>query len=168
MFLGITASLSILNCVGALVNSPPVISVSCYHVYYNNPQNTHLCGRILYILLRFSVSSDLYKLLGFYCVGVMDMQVQCAVVTLVISNCLKKLSCPLVSVCIEAGKPVSRNGCRRFCIWIRRCISWVDVYMSGDPCSNRFFVTTITLQSLSLCCIVLEACQVMGRDGNVR
>ena len=130
-----------------------------------NPQNTHLCGRLLYILSRCCVSSDL---LGFYCVGVMDMQVQCAVVTLVISNCLKKLSCSLVSVCIEAGKPVSRNGCRRICIWIRRCISWVDVYMSGDLCSNHLLVTNITLQSRSLCCLVLEAYQVMGRDTIVR
>ena len=90
---------------GANVHTPAVISVFCYHVSYNILQNTHLCGRILYILLRFSVSSDLYKLLGFYCVGVMDIQVQCAVVTLVISNCLKKLSCPSVYFVLQ---PVSR------------------------------------------------------------
>ena len=55
--------------------------------------------------LRFSVSSVLYKLLGYDCVGVMDTQVQCAVVTLVISNCLKKLSCPSVYFVLQ---PVSR------------------------------------------------------------
>ena len=45
----------------------------------------------------------------------MDTQVQCAVVTLVISNCLKKLSC-LLFVYIKAGKPFRRNGCRRVCV----------------------------------------------------
>ncbi len=44
---------------------------------------------------------------------VMDTQVQCAVVTLVISNCLKKLSCPFGVLCIAAGKPVTRYGFRR-------------------------------------------------------
>jgi hypothetical protein len=58
----------------------------------------------------------------------MDTQVQCAVVTLVISNCLKKLSCPFGVLCIAAGKPVTRYGCRR--LWIRRCID-VSMYLMG-------------------------------------
>ena len=68
-----------------------------FHGFYNVLQNTHLCGRILCIDSRFCVSSDLSKLLGHSCVGVLDLQDQCAVVTLVVSNCLKKLmshSCP--------------------------------------------------------------------------
>ena len=49
-------------------------------------------------VLRLSVSSAL-KLLGHSSVGVMDPQNHCAVVTLVVSNCLKKLmshSCSFV------------------------------------------------------------------------
>ncbi len=58
-------------------------------------EHPHLCGR-MQCVLRFSVSSAL-QLLGHSCVGVMDPQNHCAVVTLVVSNCLKKLmshSCP--------------------------------------------------------------------------
>jgi hypothetical protein len=68
------------------------------HVFSNNVlQNTQIfvgeCS-----VLRFSVSSAL-KLLGHSSVGVMDPQIHCAVVTLVVSNCLKKLmshSCSFV------------------------------------------------------------------------
>jgi hypothetical protein len=96
-----------LGSVGSCTTSP-VIPVSIFL------QNTKLCGRFCQYF-KISVSSGLSILLGYNCVGVMDTQVQCAVVTLVISNVLKKLSC-LLLVYIKAGKPLSRNGCRRVCI----------------------------------------------------
>jgi hypothetical protein len=71
-----------------------ILKTSCL-INYNVIQNTLIfvgeCS-----VLRFKVSSAL-KLLGNSSVGVMDPQIHCAVVTLVVSNCLKKLmshSCP--------------------------------------------------------------------------
>jgi hypothetical protein len=71
-----------------------ILKTSCL-INYNVLQNTLIfvgeCS-----VLRFKVSSAL-KLLGNSSVGVMDPQNHCAVVTLVVSNCLKKLmshSCP--------------------------------------------------------------------------
>ncbi len=132
-----------LDYVGASVHTTAVNSVF-FPCFYNVLQNTHLCGRILYIHSRFCVSSDLSKLLGHSCVGVMDMQVQCAVVTLVVSNCLKKLSCPLVSFVLQ---PVTRNGCRR--MRIRWSDSWVDTYRRR-PESRDYLLCNITIAESDL------------------
>jgi hypothetical protein len=91
-----------MDCVGDKVYSVTVFHHLKSEHFFNKlftskcpSEHSHLCGR-MQCVLRFSVSSAL-QLLGHSSVGVMDPQNHCAVVTLVVSNCLKKLmshSCP--------------------------------------------------------------------------
>jgi hypothetical protein len=121
-------------------------------------------------VLRFKVSSAL-KLLGNSSVGVMDPQNHCAVVTLVVSNCLKKLmshSCPFFVLC-TAAVCRHRHRCRRT---RKRCRdSWIKYICPRHEFKPKSFLTSVTIivdLVLSLAAQSQQAYQVMGIDGNVR
>ena len=113
-------------------------------------EHSHLCGR-MQCVLRFSVSSAL-QLLGHSCVGVMDPQNHCAVVTLVVSNCLKKLmshSCPR-SYFVLLSYAGTGSRCRR----TRKGVvtSGSDVYMPEVWAQTLVFSHSVTIN--------VEACLV--------
>jgi hypothetical protein len=96
-------------------------------------------------VLRLSVSSAL-KLLGYSSVGVMDPQIHCAVVTLVASNCLKKLmshSCPR-SYFVLLSYAGTGSRCRR----TRKGVvtSGPNVYMPEVWASTLVFSHSVTDQ----------------------
>ena len=107
-------------------------------------EHSHLCGR-MQCILRLSVSSAL-QLLGYSSVGVMDPQNHCAVVTLVVSNCLKKLmshSCPC-SYFVLLSYAGTGSRCRR----TRKGVvtSGPNVYMPEVWASTLVFSHSVTDQ----------------------
>ena len=111
----------------------------------------------------------LSKLLGHSCVGVMDLQDHCAVVTLVVSNCLKKLmshSCPCCPLQC-CGKPVpeqvpARVACREQPV-VKQL---VGRYICEETRVHLYLLCNILSQSLILCCTNIEVYQVNGHRRN--